>query len=120
MKIYIGGDSGYDSHYADIGKKHGFVDLAILDNGQYDEAWKYIHHLPNDVLKAAQDLKAKRILPVHSSKFVLGSHDWDAPLTQITALNKSYNLLLATPMIGEVVNLKDMEQKFIRWWSDIK
>lgn len=120
MKIYIGGDSGYDSHYVDIGKKHGFVDLAILDNGQYDEAWEYIHLLPKDVLQAAQDLQAKRILPVHSSKFVLGSHDWDEPLVKITELNKSYNLLIATPMIGEVVNLKDMNQKFIPWWSGIR
>lgn len=119
MKIYIGGDSGYDSHYAAIGQKHGFVDLAILDNGQYDEAWKYIHHLPGDVLKAAQDLKAKRVLPVHSSKFVLGSHDWDEPLAKITALNKAYNMALATPMIGEVVHLKDLEQKFTTWWSGI-
>lgn len=116
MKIYIGGDSGYDTHYAEIGKKHGSVDLAILDNGQYNEAWKYIHHLPEDVLKAAQDLKAKRIFPIHSSKFALGSHDWDEPLVQITELNKSYNIPLVTPIIGEMVNLKDTTRQFKQWW----
>lgn len=116
MKIYIGGDSGYDTHYAEIGKKHGAIDLAILDNGQYNEAWKYIHNLPEDVLKAAQDLNAKRIFPVHSSKFALGSHDWDEPLTKINELNKSYNILLATPMIGETVRLKDTTQQFKQWW----
>ncbi len=30
MKIYIGGDSGYDTHYAKIGNKHSSIDLAIL------------------------------------------------------------------------------------------
>src|SRR5690606_5877346 len=50
FKIYLGGDSGYDSHYKDIGDKHGPIDLAILDNGQYDKAWRYIHNLPEDVL----------------------------------------------------------------------
>lgn len=119
MKIYIGGDSGYDSHYEAIGKKHGNIDLAILDNGQYDEAWKYIHNLPEDVLKAAKDLKAKRVLPVHSSKFVLASHNWDEPLAKITELNKVYNIPLVTPMIGEVVNLKDTKQEFKEWWLDI-
>jgi L-ascorbate metabolism protein UlaG (beta-lactamase superfamily) len=116
MKIYIGGDSGYDTHYAEIGTKHGSIDLAILDNGQYNEAWKYIHHLPEEVLKAAQDLKAKRIFPVHSSKFALGSHDWDEPLMKITELNKSYNIPLVTPIIGETVNLKDTPQQFKQWW----
>src|SRR5690606_5371888 len=38
-KIFIGGDSGYDTHFADIGEKFGEFDLAILENGQYNEAW---------------------------------------------------------------------------------
>lgn len=120
MKIYIGGDSGYDTHYAAIGNKHNGIDLAILDNGQFDEAWKYIHNLPHDVLMAAQDLKAKRILPVHSSKFALASHDWDTPLVKLTEINKSYKVPLLTPMIGEVVYLKDTNQTFTQWWQDMK
>lgn len=119
MKIYIGGDSGYDAHYADIGNKYGPVDLAILDNGQYDEAWKYIHNLPEDVMKAGQDLKAKRIFPVHSSKFALAAHAWDEPLIKITELNKRYNFSLVTPVIGEVVNLKDTTQQFTQWWNKV-
>lgn len=119
MKIYIGGDSGYDTHYADIGNKYGSLDLVILDNGQYDEAWKYIHNLPEDVLKAAQSLKAKRIFPVHSSKFVLAVHPWDEPLAKLTELNKSYNFQLVTPIIGEIVNLKDTTQQFKEWWVDL-
>lgn len=116
MTIYIGGDSGYDTHYAEIGKKYNSIDLAILDNGQYNKAWKYIHNLPEDVLKAAQDLKAKRIFPVHSSKFALAAHPWDEPLVKLTELNKSYNIPLATPMIGEIVNLDDPSQQFKQWW----
>lgn len=116
MKIYIGGDSGYDKHYADIGNKHGSIDLAILDNGQYNKAWKYIHNLPEDVLKAAQDLKTKRIFPVHSSKFALAAHSWDEPLVKLTELNRSYNIPLVTPIIGEIVNLKDTTQQFKKWW----
>ena len=119
MKIYIGGDSGYDTHYANIGNKYDSIDLAILDNGQYDEAWRYIHNLPEEVLKAAQDLKAKRLFPVHSSKFALAAHSWDEPLKKITELNKNYNLSLVTPMIGEIVNLNDTTQAFKQWWKGI-
>lgn len=120
MKIYIGGDSGYDTHYADVGNKHDSIDLAILDNGQYNEAWKYIHNLPEDVLKAAQDLKAKRIFPVHSSKFALAAHSWDEPLVKLTELNKSYDIPLVTPIIGEIVNLKCTTQQFKQWWVGLK
>jgi L-ascorbate metabolism protein UlaG (beta-lactamase superfamily) len=120
MRIYFGGDSGYDTHYAAIGDKYGSFDLAILDNGQYDEAWKYIHNLPEDVLMAAKDLKAKRIFPVHSSKFALAAHPWDEPLVKITKLNKTYNISLITPTIGEIVNLKDTTQQFKQWWVGLK
>ncbi len=75
--------------------------------------------MPEDVLKAARDLKAKRILPVHSSKFALGSHDWDEPLTKITELNTKYKVPLITPMIGEIVNLKDTTQHFKQWWKEV-
>lgn len=119
-KIYLGGDSGYDTHYAQIGKKYGPIDLAILDNGQYNPAWKYIHNQPEDVLIAAQDLNAKRILPVHSSKFALASHDWDEPLSRITELNQTYNIPILTPKIGEVVLLNDTTQQFTKWWLELK
>ncbi len=32
-KILVGGDSGYDGHFAEIGKRFGRIDLAILENG---------------------------------------------------------------------------------------
>ncbi|HEX6180875.1 MAG TPA: MBL fold metallo-hydrolase, partial [Chitinophagaceae bacterium] len=34
MKLYLGGDSGYDTHFAETGKKYGPFDLAILECGQ--------------------------------------------------------------------------------------
>ena len=118
-KIYIGGDSGYDTHFADIGKKFGPFDLAILENGQYDELWKYIHMQPEEVLTAARELGAKRLLPVHSAKFSLANHPWDEPLKRITALGKKINAQLLTPMIGELVNLNDTNQKFSEWWDGV-
>lgn len=116
QKIFLGGDSGYDTHYVAIRKRHGPVDLAILENGQYDSAWPYIHHLPHEVLRAARDLEAKRLFPVHSSKFVLANHAWDDPLLQITQLNAGDSIPLVTPLIGEVVALNDEARRFRPWW----
>jgi L-ascorbate metabolism protein UlaG (beta-lactamase superfamily) len=119
MQIFIGGDSGYDTHFEEIGKTFGGFDLAVLENGQYNKSWKHIHLMPHEILRAGRELNAKRIFPVHSSKFALGLHAWDEPLELITKNNQSENLSIITPMIGEEVNLKNSNQKFSEWWRDV-
>jgi L-ascorbate metabolism protein UlaG (beta-lactamase superfamily) len=119
LKIFIGGDGGYDKHFAEIGRVFGPIDLAILENGQYDNNWKYIHLLPDDLIQAYKDLNATRLFTVHSAKFALGNHPWDEPLIKITANCKELSFPLITPMIGERVNLRDRDQKFSEWWKGI-
>ena len=116
FKIFIGGDSGYDTHFAEIGNKHGGFDLAILENGQYDKQWRYIHLLPDEILKAAEELHADKLLPVHSSKFSLGNHDWDEPLRLLTKNAEGKNIKIITPMIGEMVEIDNNSQHFSKWW----
>lgn len=122
LKIYMGGDSGYDTHFSDIGNAFGPIDLAILDNGQYDKKWKYIHTMPEEVLQAAHDVKAKRLFPVHSSKFVLANHPWDEPLMRVTELNSisADPMPLVTPIIGELVFLHDETHIFKPWWVGVR
>jgi L-ascorbate metabolism protein UlaG (beta-lactamase superfamily) len=119
MNIYIGGDGGYDKHFSDIGKTFGPFDLAILENGQYNKNWRYIHQLPEDVMKTFKDLNARRLLPVHSSKFALAIHPWDEPLITISKNSEMSGVSLITPMIGEAVYLKDNNRKFSRWWENV-
>lgn len=118
-KIYLGSDGGYDKHFKEIGNLHGPIDLAILENGQYNEAWKAIHFLPGENLQPAIDLKAKRLMPVHSSKFDLALHNGDEPLKEISRLNQKIGLPLVTPKIGELFNLNDSAQVFTEWWKDV-
>jgi L-ascorbate metabolism protein UlaG (beta-lactamase superfamily) len=118
MKIYIGGDSGYDNHFAEIGNKFGPFDLAILENGQYNKNWKYIHMMPEEVVQAAQDLKAKALLPVHWSKFSLAIHAWDEPMIRIQKEASRKNVALLHPLIGELVYLKEKIQT-TAWWESV-
>ncbi|KQM34681.1 MBL fold metallo-hydrolase [Chryseobacterium sp. Leaf201] len=118
QKLFLGGDSGYDTHFKMIGEKYGPFDYAIIENGQYNEAWKYIHALPEDVIQASIDVNAKNIIPVHSSKFALALHAWNEPLEQVTRLGKDKNLNVLTPMIGEPVDLNESHHQFKRWWND--
>jgi L-ascorbate metabolism protein UlaG (beta-lactamase superfamily) len=115
-KLFIGGDSGYDAHFAEIGNQFGPFDLAFLENGQYDKSWKYIHMMPNEVLQAAIDLKAKALFPVHSSKFTLANHNWNEPLSKISKLAEATEIKLITPLIGEKTNIHT-EKIFPKWWE---
>lgn len=116
-KLFLCGDSGYDTHFKTIGEEHGPFDFAIMENGQYNEAWKYIHALPEDVIKASEDLGVKNIIPVHSAKFALALHSWTEPLEKITASGKDKNLPVLTPKIGEVLYLDKENKVFENWWQ---
>jgi len=119
-RFFIGGDSGYDTHFAEAGKHHGPFELAILECGQYDTRWRYIHMLPEEVVTAAQELDAKRLFPVHNSKLPLADHAWDDPLIKVSEHAEKAGLPLLTPMIGEVVRLDDTTRHNTRWWEGLR
>ena len=118
MNLFLGGDSGYDSHFAAIGNTYGPFDLAMLECGQYHEYWPYIHMMPEAVVRAAQELKARRLMPVHWAKFELALHAWDEPIIRVTKEANRVNMPLVTPMIGEAVRLKS-PQPFSAWWVGV-
>ncbi|MFC3747956.1 MBL fold metallo-hydrolase [Paenibacillus sp. GCM10012306] len=119
-KIFYSGDSGYGPHFAEIGKQHGPFDLVILENGQYNTQWRNIHMFPNEVPKAAKDLRAKSLLPVHAGKFALSIHSWDTPFRRISELGEDKTFHLLMPMIGEPVELWRDQQQIERWWESIE
>ena len=114
-KIFIGGDSGYDTHFKTIGEKFGPFDLAILENGQYNQYWKFIHMMPEEAVQAAIDLNAKKLLPVHWGKFSLSLHAWDEPIIRLMNEARRKGVDVVHPMIGEAVYL-DKENSFVEWW----
>jgi len=116
--IYLGGDSGYDFHFKEIGNKFGPFDLAVIECGQYDKNWKYIHLLPEHMIPSAKDLKAKAVMPVHWGKFALANHDWDEPIIKISKNATIENVPLITPMIGEKINLNE-EYTVVEWWKNV-
>jgi L-ascorbate metabolism protein UlaG (beta-lactamase superfamily) len=118
LQIFLGGDSGYDTHFRAIGQQFGTFDMAILENGQYNRHWKYIHLMPEETVQAAIDLNAKKILPVHWGKFSLSLHAWDEPIIRITQEAEKKGVAIFHPMIGEIVPLKEFKI-FSRWWEGI-
>jgi L-ascorbate metabolism protein UlaG (beta-lactamase superfamily) len=104
--IWIGGDSGYGPHFAAIGKKFPDIDLAILENGQYNKDWSEIHSMPEFHAKEMVELDAKRYLTVHHSKLCLSKHPYAEPLENARRAAKESGKPVLMPQMGEVVYLE--------------
>jgi len=114
--IYLGGDSGYDTHFKEIGRKYGPFDLAILECGQYNQHWPHIHMMPEETAQAAVDLRAKWLLPVHWAKFTLALHPWNDPIIRVVKKAAELQLAVTTPRIGEPVILGSSYPRS-EWWQ---
>lgn len=114
--LFFSGDSGYGSHFKDIGTQLGGFDLVMLDSGQYDPQWRYVHMMPEDAIAATQDLKATAMMPAHVGKFSLAFHTWDDPFQQLSAARDDAQFELVTPRIGEPVDLARLGTDFEPWW----
>ena len=106
QRIYIGGDSGYGSHFAQIGRRFPDISLAILENGQYNKEWPYIHSLPEDLSQEVKELRPKRVLTVHHSKYAMARHAWNEPLENARQLSRLDSVEVFSPIIGEVVSIR--------------
>lgn len=117
-KIYFSGDSGYGPHFKQIGDKYGPFDLALLENGQYDDQWKPVHLHPEETAQAYFDLKSKALIPVHWGMFNMALHNWYDPIEEIEKHSKIKNIVLLTPKIGELVTL-EKPVSYELWWKEL-
>ncbi|KIO78945.1 beta-lactamase [Pedobacter lusitanus] len=118
-KLFLGGDSGYDSHFKTIGDAHGPFDLAILECGQYNVLWPLIHMFPEQTVTAAKDLQAKVLLPVHWAKFTLALHDWNDPVLRVTKSAEEFNQPITTPLPGETFQIGS-NYPDTKWWLNME
>lgn len=116
-KIFIGGDSGYDESFKNIGEKFGPFDMAMLECGQYDPSWPYIHMMPEETVQAGLDLNAKAFLPVHWGKFSLANHPWRDPIIRAVNHARVTGANITAPRIGQVVHLNG-QLPFDEWWNE--
>lgn len=79
--IYFDGDSGYSTHYAEINKRLGSPDIAILGIGAYLPRWfmKPLHMNPTEATAAHKDLGAKLSIGMHYGTFQLSAEGFDQP-----------------------------------------
>ena len=116
-KIFVMGDGGYDDRFTKFAEKYPNIDLAIMENGQYNEGWKAIHLLPPQLIQAIDELKPAHVLTYHHAKYKLSVHTWYDPLENIYngSQGKSWHLL--TPKIGQMIDIHAPKADE-PWWRD--
>ena len=116
FKFFLGGDSGYDHQFQEIGEHFGGFDMAFLECGQYGKYWPNIHMFPEQTVRAAADLKAELLFPVHWAKFQLSTHPWNDPIKRMVAEAEKRKIRYVSPKIGEPFVLgEDFQQE--AWWN---
>ena len=116
--VYFSGDSGYDTHYKDIGRKYGPFDVVFMENGQYNESWRAVHNLPDEAITAFKDVGGTYLVPVHWGMFNLSVHNWFDPPNEITRLAKAEDIKLITPRLGQLINLNN-PPLYDQWWLEV-
>ena len=120
-RFYVSGDTGYSDHFGRIGAQFGPFDLAFVKVGAYGPGapWLDIHMSAEDAVRATQDVRAKRLLPVHWGTFNLAFHAWDEPIRRTLAAARAAQLDVLTPRIGEVVDA-DVPFTSSAWWEAVR
>jgi len=87
QRFYFAGDTGYYSHFKDIGDALGPFDLAALPIGSYTprKIARPVHISPEEALQAWTDLRAKRFIGIHWGTFMLAREPYDEPPRRIAA-----------------------------------
>lgn len=118
FRIYYSGDSGYSPHFKKIGQRFKNVDLAILENGQYNKRWPFSHMFPEESSQAGDDLNASKVLMAHSGRFKMSEHKWNEPYDSFIKASQDKNYEVLTPKMGQIYYYQDNNQSFNYWWKD--
>ncbi|KOQ17843.1 hypothetical protein ABW35_28915, partial [Achromobacter xylosoxidans] len=118
MRIFFSGDSGYFDGFKAIGDAFGPFDLTLMETGAYDKRWAFVHMQPEETLQAHLDLRGRWMLPIHNGTFDLAMHPWQEPFERIAALAAERGVALATPEMGERLDLA-APHPGSPWWREV-
>ncbi len=111
VKIYFAGDTGYHTHFKEIGAKYGAMSLALLPIGAYEPRWfmKQAHMNPADAVMAFEDLKASAAIGMHFGTFQLTDEGINDPKEDLKKALDEQGLSLDrfhVPFNGQVFEFK--------------
>lgn len=94
FSLFFAGDTGYSTDFAEIGRRFGGFDLALLPVGAYEPRWFMgeQHVDPPQAVRIHEDLRAKQSIGIHWGTFELTDEPLDAPIGALPAARASAGL----------------------------
>lgn len=118
LRVFFSGDTGYFDGFREIGERLGPFDVTLIETGAYDAQWPYVHMQPEETVQAHLDLRGRWLVPIHNGTFDLAMHRWQEPFERVTGLSLARGVALATPRMGERLDLAQ-PQRGERWWREV-
>jgi L-ascorbate metabolism protein UlaG (beta-lactamase superfamily) len=86
-RLYHAGDTAWFDGFAEIGRRLGPLDAALLPIGAYDPPWfmSRQHMNPEEAVRAFEHLGARHMVPMHWGTFKLTDEPLDEPPRRLVA-----------------------------------
>ena len=91
--VYFAGDTGWGSHFAQIGKRFAPIRLALLPIGAYMPRWfmRPAHIDPDEACEAHHALGAQTSIAIHFGTFALGDDGEEEPVWDLKQAAARHN-----------------------------
>lgn len=105
--IFHAGDTGYSEDFIEIRNRLGAVDFAMIPIGAYDPQWfmSYSHVNPEEALKIAKDLDAKKSIGMHWGTFILTDEPVLEPRERLNKITNQTNINFYTVTPGNIIEM---------------
>ena len=100
-RIWFSGDTGAFEQAAEIGRRLGPFDLAMIEIGAFDRAWEPVHLGPDGAVKMLGQVQGQVLFPIHWGTFSLAAHRWDQPIVRVLDLARQQGLSVMVPAAGQ-------------------
>ena len=111
--FYFAGDTNMNGHFEEIERQFGPLDVVLMPIGAYKPAYMMAgsHTNPHESAKAANQLRAGHLVPMHHGTFDLSDEPASEPLRLLQEIAAGGMLRpdLHTPAVGEVLPWQDWE-----------
>ncbi len=94
FRFFFAGDSGYNSHFKEIGRTFGPFDLCAIPIGAYEPRWfMRTHHMnPREAVQVHLDVRSRKSVGIHWGTFKLTDEPLDEPPKKLANARKEKNV----------------------------
>jgi L-ascorbate metabolism protein UlaG (beta-lactamase superfamily) len=102
-RLFFAGDSGYHTHFTEIGARFGPFEVAFVPVGAYEPRWfmSAAHMNPDEAVRAHLDLRSRLSIAMHFGCFQLTDEAIDDPIRDLARALEQRQVMPSTFRVPE-------------------